>query len=49
MILRGKKLKFQKGKKNGHFPKGLVHGSGPKIELSLMGVFHRNHIRKHRF
>ena len=21
----------------------------PKIELFLMGVFHRNHIRKHRF
>ena len=40
MILRGKKLKFEKGPKNGHFPKGLVHGFGPKIEISLISVFH---------
>ena len=49
MILRGKKLKFSKGLKNGHFLKGLVHGFCPKIELFLFGVFHRNHIRKDRF
>ena len=40
MILRGKKLKFEKGPKNGHFPKGLVHGFGPKIEISLIAFFH---------
>ena len=49
MNLRGKKIKFLKGPKNLHFPKGLVHGFAPKIELFLMGVFHRNHITKHRF
>ena len=35
--------------KNGHFFKGLVHGLCPKIEVFLIGVFHRNSIRKHRF
>ena len=44
-----KKLKFQKGRKNGHFLRGLVHGFCPKIELFLFSVFHRNHIRKDRF
>ena len=31
------------------FQEGLVHGFCPKFELFLMAVFHRNHIRKHRF
>ena len=31
------------------FLKGLVHGFCPKIELCLIAVFHRNHIRKDRF
>ena len=44
-----KKLKFLKGPKNGHFPKGLVHGFGLKIELSLIAVFHRKYVRKDRF
>ena len=44
-----KKLKFQKGRKNGHFLRGLVHGFCPKIELFLFSVFHRNHITKDRF
>ena len=35
-----KKFKFRKGPKNGHFPNGLVHGFCPKIELSLIAVFH---------
>ena len=29
--------------------KGLVHGFGRKIEVFLIGVFHRNPFRKHRF
>ena len=37
-----KKLKYYKESKNGHFPKGLVHGFCPKIEFSLIAVFHRN-------
>ena len=44
-----KKLKFLRGPKNGHFPKGLVHGFGRKIEISLMDVFYRNYFRKNRF
>ena len=44
-----KKLKFLQGSKNWHFLKGLVHGVCPKIKLFLNDVFHRNHIRKHRF
>ena len=43
------KLTFQQGPKNGHFLKGLVHGFCPKIEVFLMGAFHRNSIRKQRF
>ena len=31
------------------FLKGLVHRFCPKIELFLIGVFYKNHIRKHRF
>ena len=31
------------------FAKGVVHGFCPKIELFLIGVFHRNHIRKDGF
>ena len=31
------------------FAKGLVHGFCQKIELFLMGVFHRNHIRQDGF
>ena len=49
MILSEKKIKFLKGPKNGHFPKGLVHGFCPKIELSLIVVFYRNYVRKDRF
>ena len=30
------------------FAKGLVHGFCPKIELSLIAVFHRNYVRKDR-
>ena len=48
IIFRPKKLKFQQGPKNGHFLKGLVHGLCTEIELFLIGVFHRNHIRKNR-
>ena len=44
-----KKLKFYQGPKNGHFLKGLVHGFCPKIEIFLIGVFHRSNIRKDRF
>ena len=44
-----KKLKFQKGRKNGHFLRGLVHGFCPKIELFLICVFYRNYSRKDRF
>ena len=41
-----KKLKFLKGPKKRHFTKGLVHGFCPKIEISRMGVFYRNYVRK---
>ena len=44
-----RKLKFEKGPKYGHFPKGLVHGFCPKIELSLFAFFHRNYVSKDRF
>ena len=44
-----KKIEVFKTVKNGHFLKGLVHGLCPKIELFLVGVFHRNSIRKKRF
>ena len=30
------------------FLKGLVHGLCPKIELFLISLFHRNHVRKDR-
>ena len=46
---KNKKLKFWEGPKKGHFLNWLVHGFCPKIELFLIGVFHKNHIRKHRF
>ena len=39
MILSRKKLKFQKRAKRGHFPKGLVHGFCPKIEIFLFAFF----------
>ena len=32
--------------KNGQFPKGLVHGFCPKIEISRMGVLYRNCLKK---
>ena len=31
------------------FVKGLVQGFCQKIELFLIGVFHKNHMRKDRF
>ena len=49
MILSEKNESYKKGQKNGHFPKGLVHGFCPKIELSLIAVFHRNYVRKDLF
>ena len=42
------KIKILKMVKNGHFLKGLVHGFCRKIEVFLIGVFHRNSIRKKR-
>ena len=42
-------MKFSKAPKNRHFPKGLVHGFCPKVELFLIDVFHRNHMRNDRF
>ena len=35
--------------KNGHFLKELVQGFSPKIEVFLIGVFHRNSIKKTTF
>ena len=35
--------------KNGHFLKGLVSLFSPKIEVFLIGVFHRNSIKKTTF
>ena len=49
MILRGKNYSLKKGQKMDIFPKGLVHGFCPKIELSLIAVLHRNHVRKDIF
>ena len=49
MILGGKNWSFKKGPKNGQFPKGLVHGFCPKIEISHMGVLYRNYVRKNGF
>ena len=48
MILE-EKIKVFKTAKKWTFSKRLVHGFCPKIELFLIGVFHRNHIRKSRF
>ena len=48
MILE-EKIKVFKRAKRWTFSKGLVHGFCRKIELFLIGVFHRNHIRKNRF
>ena len=44
-----KKIDVLKRIKNGHFLKGLVHGFCLKIEVFLIGVFHRNSIRNQRF
>ena len=44
-----KKIEVLKKVKNRHFLKGLVHGFCPKIEVFLIGVFHRNSIRKQHF
>ena len=49
MIIRPKHVSFKKGQKMDIFAKGLVHGFCPKIELFLIGVFHRNHIRQDGF
>ena len=49
MILSRKKLKFYKRTKNGHFPRGLVNGFCPKIELSVIAVFYRSYVIKDRF
>ena len=35
--------------KKWNFPKGLVHGLCPKIELFLISIFHKNYVRKDRF
>ena len=35
--------------KNGHFLNWLAHGFSPKIEVFLIGVFHRNSIKKPTF
>ena len=48
MILE-EKIKVFKRAKRWTFSKGLVHGFCRKIELFLIGVFHRNHIRKKSF
>ena len=39
-------LEVLKRVKNGHFLKGLVYLFSPKIEVFLIGVFHRNSIKK---
>ena len=46
MILSGKKLSFKKGQK---MDISKVHGFCPKIEFSLIAVFHRNYVRKDPF
>ena len=43
------KIEVLKRPKNGHFLKGLLHEIFPKVELFLIGVFHRNYFRKDRF
>ena len=43
------KFKFQEGLKNGYFCKGVSPWICPKIELFLIGVFHRNYIREDGF
>ena len=40
------KIEVLKRVKNGHFLKGLVYLFSPKIEVFLIGVFHRNSIKK---
>ena len=49
MILGEKNRSFKIGPKNRQFPKGLVHGFCPKIELSLFPVFHGNYVTKNLF
>ena len=49
MIIRAKNLSFKKCQNMDIFAKGLIHGFCPKIELFLIGVFHRNQMRKDRF
>ena len=47
-----KKSNFNKGQKISGFEISgwfLDFGFGPKLEVFLMGVFYRNHFRKHRF
>ena len=43
------KIKVLTRAKRWTFLKGLVHGLCPKIELFLICLFHRNHIRKDHF
>ena len=43
------KIEVLKRVKNGHFLKGLVHEFSPKIEVFLIGVFHRNSLKKTKF
>ena len=43
------KVEVLKRVKNGHFLKGLVYLFSPKIEVFLIGVFHRNSIKKTTF
>ena len=38
-----KKIQVLTRVKNGHIPKGLVHGFCPKIEISRMGVSYGNY------
>ena len=41
-------MNFLRGSENGLFPKGLVNGFCPKIELFLIAVVHRNCVQKNR-
>ena len=43
------KIEVLKRVKNGHFLKGLVNLFSPKIEVFLIGVFHRNSLKKTKF
>ena len=43
------KIEVLKRVKNGHFLKGLVYLFFPKIEVYLIGVFHRNSKKKTTF